>query len=136
MIYPWKISQAIGEGITIKSFYVCTIEPCLEKELEGALIKAYLGKSKDSLDLIDLDIDIKDSVSAFGSFIKLIIGDRTVPVPHARSQGGFGGFDRTPPQKVKVRLYVEVWYRSRPLSEAIRGLLTRIIIIHVSQCCS
>lgn len=81
MIYLWKISQAIGEGITIKSFYVNTIEPCLEKELKGALIKAYLGKSKDSLDLIDLDIDIKDSVNAFGSFIKFIIGDRTVPVP-------------------------------------------------------
>ena len=57
----------------------------METEQKGALIKAYLGKSKDSLDAIDLEIDIKDSVSAFGPFIKFIIGSRstttTVPGP-------------------------------------------------------
>ena len=58
-------------------FYINTIEACLETEQKGALIKAYLGKSKDSLDAIDLEIDIKDSVSAFGPFIKFIIGDRS-----------------------------------------------------------
>ena len=54
-------------------------------EQKGALIKAYLGQSRDSLDAIGLEIDIKDSVSAFGPFIMFIIGDRstttTVPGP-------------------------------------------------------
>ena len=51
------------------------------------------------------------------------------------ARGGFGEFDRTPLRRSRYA-YAEVWYRSRPLSEAIRGLLTRIIFIHVSQCCS
>ena len=77
------ICQANGENIAIRSFFINTIEHCLETEQKDALIKAYMGKSKDSLDAIDLEIDIKDSL--FGPFIKFIIGDRstttTVLVP-------------------------------------------------------
>ena len=45
------------------------------------------------------------------------------------ARGGSGG-SIEPPLRRSRSAYVEVWYRSRPLSEAIRGLLTRIIIIH------
>lgn len=72
VIYPWKITHATDDNISIREFFLRNIRPSLDT---GALVKAYLGKSKDSLDLIDLDIDLKSSVNAFGPFIKFVVDD-------------------------------------------------------------
>ena len=71
VIYPWKITHATDDSISIREFFLRNIRNSLDNGHDGALVKAYLGKSKDSLDLIDLDIDLKSSVISFGPFIKL-----------------------------------------------------------------
>lgn len=40
---------------------------------EYSLIKAFLGRSKDSLDLIDLEVELQQAVSVFGPFLKYIV---------------------------------------------------------------
>ena len=70
VIYPWKITHATEDNISIKEFFLRNIRNSLEN---CVLVKAYLGKSKDSLDLIDLDIDLKSSVNSFGPFIKFVV---------------------------------------------------------------
>ena len=74
VVYPWKITSSQVSSITLRLYYHNVIEQqvkipndLIREQLR--LSKGYLGKSKELLDLIDLDIDLQQAVGAFGSFI-------------------------------------------------------------------
>ena len=79
VLYPWKITSSQISAIALRGYYNNVIEPQLkisddlQKRLQ--LTKGYLGKSKESLDLIDLDIDLNLAIGTFGSFIKYVVDD-------------------------------------------------------------
>ena len=70
--------------MSITGFYVNNIDPEIDVEQKGTLSKAYLGKSKDCLDLIDVSIELNTAVNSFGPFIKCIV-DGGVPLTIAES---------------------------------------------------
>ena len=55
--------------MSITEFYVNNIDPEIDVEQNGTLFKAYLGKSKDCLDLIDVSVELNATVNSFGPFI-------------------------------------------------------------------
>ena len=65
----------------------------MDAEQKGTLSKAYLGKSKDCLDLIDVSIELNTAVNSFGPFIKFVV-DSGVPSTRAEtSQTSKSAFD-------------------------------------------
>ena len=77
-LFPWKtLSSKLGKE-TLREFYEQTLSGTANVEL-GYLSRAYLGKSKDSLDLIELDVELQQAVSMFGHFVKYICFEATPP---------------------------------------------------------
>ena len=48
---------------------ITEFDPEIEAKQKSTLSKAYLGKSKDCLDLIEISIELNAAVSLFGPFI-------------------------------------------------------------------
>ena len=68
-VLPWKISS---EKESIREYYYCLCTGTAV--LNGfTLTKAYLGRSKDALDLVDLDVELHQAVTVFGPFLKFIV---------------------------------------------------------------
>ena len=60
----------IGDDkVSITDFYVNNINPEIDVEQTGTLSKAYLGKSKECLDLIYVSVELNATVNSFGPFI-------------------------------------------------------------------
>ena len=59
--------------MSITEFYVNNIDPEIDAEQNGTLTKAYLCKSKDCLDLIDVSVELIAAVNSFGPFIAFIV---------------------------------------------------------------
>ena len=67
-VLPWKISSALLEKESIREYYyrLCTGTAVLNN---FTLTKPYLGRSKDALDLVDLDVELHQGVGPFLKFI-------------------------------------------------------------------
>ena len=77
VLYPWKITSSLVSSVTIRGYYHDALEKNLKKP-NLRLCKGYLGKSRESLDLIDLDINLQEAVESFGAFIKYVVEDGLV----------------------------------------------------------
>ena len=67
LLYPWKILTVLP-GITVGQFFKECIRPEINKEnldLDGA----FLGRSKDSLDRVELVVPLDTAVQCFGAFL-------------------------------------------------------------------
>lgn len=70
-IFPWKILCIDQPGSTVEQFFDESVSQKIEnapKELE--LESVFLGKSKDSLDRIEVSLVLEEAVSSFGHFLK------------------------------------------------------------------
>ena len=92
VVHPWKILHVGDDKVSIGDFYHTTIEPTLDTT-QGPLTKAYLGKSKDCLDLIDMSIELNVAVKSFGPFIKFVIDNGIVPIRAESTAGRPSAFD-------------------------------------------
>jgi hypothetical protein len=74
-VHPWKIIH-VGLGKeSIREFYQETFPT-----IAGSLSEVYLGPSKDSLDLIEFDIELLQAVSTFGRYLKFVVEKETEPI--------------------------------------------------------
>lgn len=80
-IFPWKIISADLGKETLREFYERTLSTGTENVELGNLSRAYLGKSKDSLDLIELDVELQQAISMFGHFLKYVVCLEASPSP-------------------------------------------------------
>ena len=62
-------THVCDDEVRITDFYVNNIDPEIDAEQKGTISKAYLGKSKDCLDLIDVSVELNATVNSFGPFI-------------------------------------------------------------------
>lgn len=73
--YSWRISEIVS-NVSIQGYYHHKIEDQLPQSTDVfhyKLMKAYVGVSKNSLDIADLDLDLIQTVTSFGSFIKYVV---------------------------------------------------------------
>ena len=68
IVYLWKISHVGADQVSITEFYVNNIDPKMDAEQKNTLCRAYLGKSKDCSDLIDVSNELNTAVNLFGPF--------------------------------------------------------------------
>ena len=63
----------------LRGYYHSTLERTLSGSSVAAktfrLLKGHLGKSKEILDLLDLELNVRESVGTFGSYIKYMVDD-------------------------------------------------------------
>ena len=82
---PWSILSAGESGITIQQFYdekiVCKVQELNEMDLESA----FLGKSKESLDKIELSLSLDSAIHLFGPFLRYYTCDRPQQLPPMRN---------------------------------------------------
>ena len=75
-VLPWSILSAGESGITIQQFYdekiVCKVQELNEMDLESA----FLGKSKESLDKIELSLLLDSVIHLFGPFLRYYTCDQ------------------------------------------------------------
>lgn len=86
MVIPWKVLNSNLDSISVGGYYSETIQPIIylpqEKE-RLVLSRGLLGKSKDALNMIDLDVGRNSAVNMFGHFLKYEVSDAAV-VPNER----------------------------------------------------
>ena len=70
IILPWEIALVDPPDTSFLGFYEDRIR---QKIQERELQKAYAGKSKDSLDLVNISLCMRDVISIFGPFVKFIV---------------------------------------------------------------
>ena len=84
-VLPWSILSAGESGITIQQFYaekiVCKVHELNEMDLESA----FLGKSKESLDKIELSLSLDSAIHLFGPFLRYYTCDRLQQLPPMRN---------------------------------------------------
>ena len=72
MTFPWKILNSHLEGIVVGGYYTESIQPNIDlphKEKQNLILcKGLLGKSKNALDVIDLDVDLNSAVNVWAFF--------------------------------------------------------------------
>ena len=82
-VFPWSIMSARESGVTVQQFYnehlLCKLKEPPEMELQSA----FLGKSKDSLDKIELSLPLDSAIPLFGSFLCYDTCDRLLQMPPA-----------------------------------------------------
>ena len=83
-VLPWSIVSAGESGITVQQFYDEKIVTQFSVSDEMDLESAFLGKSKDSLDKIELSISLDRAIQLFGPFLRYHTCDRIQQVPPVR----------------------------------------------------
>ena len=82
-VLPWSIMSTGESGITVQQFYnerlLCKLKEPHEMELQSA----FLGKSKDSLDKIELSLHLDSAIPLFGHFLRYDTCDRVPQMPPA-----------------------------------------------------
>ena len=86
-IVPWRISPVHPPSTTFRGFFTADIKPQLTQlpcdqlgeQRVPQLIKAYIGKSKDLVDDVDIDLVIADVAPLFGPFVKYEVGQADEP---------------------------------------------------------
>ena len=80
-LLPWKITSADPGKESIKEYYERTLSTGIYDDAYQ-LSKAFLGRCKDNLDLIELNVELQQAVSMFGHFLKFIVTKQIVdPLP-------------------------------------------------------
>ena len=83
-VLPWSIVSAGESGITVQQFYDEKIVTQFSVSDEMDLESAFLGKSKDSLDKIELSISLDRAIQLFGPFLRYHTCDRIQQLPPVR----------------------------------------------------
>ena len=69
MILPWKILNSNIQNVTVGGYYSQRIQPIIdlpdEEKRNLILSRALLGNSKDTLDIIDLDVELNSAISSY-----------------------------------------------------------------------
>ena len=81
VVYPWKIHSITVPGISASKYYFDVIRPEISSKSdltseEFQLREAYLGKSKDKLDGIDLALPLDNAVAIFDHFLKYVVHNK------------------------------------------------------------
>ena len=65
MVFPWTILNSHLDGVSVGGYYSKFIKPInLPKEKQRLILsKGLLGKSRDALAMIDLDVDLNSAVN-------------------------------------------------------------------------
>ena len=71
-VLPWSILSAGESGITVQQFYDEKIVGQFSVSDEMDLESAFLGKSNDSLDKIELSLSLDRAIQLFGPFCDTI----------------------------------------------------------------
>ena len=94
MTFPWKILNSHLEGISVGGYYTESIQLNIdlprEEKQNLILCKGLLGKSKDALDMIDLDVDLNSAVNMFGHFLKYEVSGAVVSHSLEPRRSAFG----------------------------------------------
>ena len=69
-IFPWSILSTRDSGVTVRQFYEEKVVNQLKSTGDVELEAAFLGKSKESLDIIDLSLSLDSAVPLFGPFLR------------------------------------------------------------------
>ena len=77
-IFPWTIMSLGVPGITVQQFYSEKIFTSLQEQ-PAKLESAFLGKSKDSLDRVDLCLELDAVIPTFGPFLRYYTSDCQLP---------------------------------------------------------
>ena len=80
-VLPWSILSAGESGITVQQFYDEKIVGQFSVSDEMDLESAFLGKSKDSLDKIELSLSLDRAIQLFGPFLRYHTCDRIQQLP-------------------------------------------------------
>ena len=87
MIFPWKILNSHVESVTVGGYYSQRIQPMPDEEKQNLVLsRALLGNSKDTLDTIEIDVDLNSAISMFGHFLKFEVSDSTEPLHDLESR--------------------------------------------------
>ena len=81
-ILPWQISSINPPSLTFRNFFLAEVRPRCEDNCE--ISDVFVGKSKDSLDRVNIELVIADVISIFGPFVKYTVGqvhDEVVSIP-------------------------------------------------------
>ena len=75
LVMPWKILQIGEPGRTVEQFFHdvawAKIQSTSSTTIE--LISAYLGRSKESLDEVELSIQLDLAVATYGGYLRYVI---------------------------------------------------------------
>ena len=78
-VLPWKITSATFEKESVQEYYEALSAGTAV--LNGLILnRAYLGPSKDSLDLVDLGIELNQAITMFGHYLKFIVEKNGAPL--------------------------------------------------------
>lgn len=72
ILLPWKITSVYLGKESIQEFYERTLSGT-EAVKSHLLSRAFLGSSKDSLDLIELNVELQQAIAMFGPFLKYVV---------------------------------------------------------------
>ena len=70
ILFPWSILSTGESGVTVQQFYEQKVIHELNSPEEVELEAAFLGKSKESLDRIELSLSLDSAVPLFGPFLR------------------------------------------------------------------
>lgn len=79
-ILPWIITSVGNPSCTFRKLFETVIKPACTASTSSAdtpqivLNEVFIGKAKDSLDSVDIDLIIDEVVPVFGHFMKLAVG--------------------------------------------------------------
>ena len=62
VVFPWKIMPVGASGHTVKQYFIETISKEVNSEDSWELVAAYLGRSKEQLDEVDISVPLDAAV--------------------------------------------------------------------------
>lgn len=75
-LFRWTILSVLDEAVTVREYFESIIVPRLVGESDTSCTRlgdARVGKSKEALDAVDLDLKLCEVVAVFGHFLKVIL---------------------------------------------------------------
>ncbi|XP_065883057.1 uncharacterized protein [Dysidea avara] len=85
VLLKWKIIKCETQN-TVAEFFGVICQQHLEVEVDSLTVEAaYIGRSKEALDSTDLDIDLGEVISTFGSFLKYEVKSKATQVKSTSS---------------------------------------------------
>ena len=70
VLFPWSILATGESGVTVQQFYEQKVVHELNSSEDVELEAAFLGKSKESLDKIELSLSLDSAIPLFGPFLR------------------------------------------------------------------
>ena len=80
-ILPWRIAS-VGPSSSFRNVFQTVVMSRVHEECESllhlSLSEVFVGKSKDSLDVVDSDLNIDEVIPIFGPFVKYAVDEEKV----------------------------------------------------------